>query len=183
MRYTIVSTEDELLELEDVKEHLRTIPGDDSEDDAILFPMISAAREYCENLSGYAFVPQTIRAYPECNGGFENLPRVPISAIQGVWANFSDGTKEKIPETDYSCDLEDGRFLLKQKPSDLSTLNPIEVEYTAGNQQLPWLARQAMLLLIGHWYANRESVNVGNITSVEIAQTTSAILKQYRRWW
>lgn len=183
MRYTILSTEDDLLDLDEVKEHLKTIPGDDSEDDAILFPMISAAREYCENLTGYAFVPQTVRAYPECKGEFENLPRSPITQIRGVWARHSDGTREQIPETGYACDFEDGRFLLMQKPSNLSALNPIEVEYEAGKEDLPWLARQAMLLLIGHWYANRESVTVGSVTSVEVAQTTSAILKQYRRWW
>jgi len=37
----------------------------------------------------------------------------------------------------------------------------------------------AMLLLIGHWYANRETVNVGNITS-EMPFATEALLQPYR---
>ncbi|MBZ3803275.1 head-tail connector protein [Leclercia adecarboxylata] len=37
----------------------------------------------------------------------------------------------------------------------------------------------AMLLLIGHWYANREAVNVGNVTSA-LAFSTEALLQPYR---
>ncbi|HHQ6553286.1 TPA: head-tail connector protein [Serratia fonticola] len=37
----------------------------------------------------------------------------------------------------------------------------------------------AMLLLIGHWYANRETVNIGNITS-ELPFATTALLQPYR---
>lgn len=40
--------------------------------------------------------------------------------------------------------------------------------------------RQAMLLLIGHWYAVRETVNVGNITS-ELPWTTEALLSPFRQ--
>jgi len=51
---------------------------------------------------------------------------------------------------------------------------PREVLFTSGI----WAA---MLLLIGHWYANREGVNVGNITS-EIPLGVEALLMQHRRW-
>nr|WP_113869635.1 head-tail connector protein [Brenneria salicis]NMN90973.1 gp6-like head-tail connector protein [Brenneria salicis ATCC 15712 = DSM 30166]RBP57332.1 gp6-like head-tail connector protein [Brenneria salicis ATCC 15712 = DSM 30166]RLM28535.1 hypothetical protein BHG07_17250 [Brenneria salicis ATCC 15712 = DSM 30166] len=37
----------------------------------------------------------------------------------------------------------------------------------------------AMLLLIGHWYENRESVNIGNITSA-IPFATESLLQPYR---
>ena len=39
----------EPLNLEEVKLHLKTNPGDTSEDKDIIAPLISAAREYCEN--------------------------------------------------------------------------------------------------------------------------------------
>lgn len=184
MRYTVTETEsDELLELDEVKEYLRTLPGDDSEDDSVILPLITAAREYCENLTGYALIPQTIKAYPECIGAFENLPRTPIVKIIGVTANMADGTRRPISESDYDCDFEDGRFMLHSAPEGLKRLNPIEVEYTAGKDELPRLPRQAMLLLIGHWYSNRESVQTGATTAIEIAETTKAILRQYKRWW
>ena len=43
--------------------------------------------------------------------------------------------------------------------------------------------RQAMLLLIAHWYANREAVVVGAVTTVEVAETVNSILSLYRNWW
>ncbi len=37
----------------------------------------------------------------------------------------------------------------------------------------------AMLMLIAHWYANREAVNIGNITS-EVPFAVEALLQPYR---
>lgn len=39
--------------------------------------------------------------------------------------------------------------------------------------------RAAMLLLIGHWYANREAVNIGNITS-PVPFAVGSLLQPYR---
>jgi uncharacterized phage protein (predicted DNA packaging) len=39
--------------------------------------------------------------------------------------------------------------------------------------------RAAMLLLIGHWYANREAVNIGNITSA-VPFAVESLLQPYR---
>lgn len=39
--------------------------------------------------------------------------------------------------------------------------------------------RTAMLLLIGHWYTNREAVNIGNITS-SVPLAVEALLQSYR---
>jgi len=35
------------------------------------------------------------------------------------------------------------------------------------------------LLLVGHWYSNREAVNIGNITS-EVPLAVEALLQPYR---
>ena len=80
-------------------------------------------------------------------------------------------------------DGEDGRFYLPVDFTGLRKVNPIAVQYIAGMTPCPELARQAMFLLIGHWYQNRESVQTGAVTAVEIEQTTKAILRQYKRWW
>jgi uncharacterized phage protein (possible DNA packaging) len=39
--------------------------------------------------------------------------------------------------------------------------------------------RQAVLMIIGHWYAVRETVNVGNVVN-DVPFATTAILDQYR---
>jgi uncharacterized phage protein (predicted DNA packaging) len=45
---------------------------------------------------------------------------------------------------------------------------------------VPQKWKQAMLLLIGHWYQNRESVNIGNIT-FEVPMSTEMLLWQDRK--
>ncbi|KKY78708.1 phage protein [Enterobacter cloacae] len=39
--------------------------------------------------------------------------------------------------------------------------------------------KAAMLLLIGHWYANREAVNIGNITTA-VPLAVESLLQPYR---
>ena len=59
----------------------------------------------------------------------------------------------------------------------------IQIQYEAGYATPPMALRQAMLLLIGHWYQNREAVQVGSYASVEVAQTVRVICNQYRTFW
>ena len=182
MRYTVQMTGDELIELDEVRQHIKAL-NDDDEDLLIITPLISAAREYCENLTGCAFCRQTVTAYPEWNDAVTHLPRTPIIAIETVKIYHADGTVDTLTDADYSIDLHDGRFVLNKACDNPRAINPIEVRYEAGYTSLPFAVRQAMLMLIGHWYQHRETIETGAVTSVEVAATTAAILKQYRMWW
>lgn len=183
MRYTVTEIiGEEPVTAEAVQERLKLLPAQEDED-LTLNPMIKAAREYCENIAGMAFIEQRITAYPEIAelaAGYVNLPRPPIIEIESVKAYAEDGTSADL--TGYVVDGEDGRMTMPVNAEGLRSVNPIAVTYRAGGS-CPELARQAMLLLIGHWMQNRESVQTGAVTAVEIAQTTRDILKQYKRWW
>lgn len=184
MRYTVVEIlGEEPIDAVAVKERLHLLPPSEAEVNYTINPLIVAAREYCEGIAGYAFIKQRIEAYPELAelNSVVNLPRPPIIKIDGVTLHHADGTDEIT--TDYEFDGEDGRLYLNVDANGLRVVDPVTVEYIAGADQCPEMARQAMLLLIGHWYQNRESVQTGAVTAVEIAQTTNAILKQYKRWW
>lgn len=168
----------------DVQERVHALPGNEAEIQYTLIPLITAAREYCESRAGYAFVRQRITAWPdlsEISAGEFTLPRPPIVEVESVTAYRHDGTSFEL--TDYQI-AEDGRMTLNaQDVAALRRMDPVAVTYIAGAEVCPEMARQAMLLLIGHWYQNRESVQTGAVTAVEIAQTTEAILKQYKTWW
>lgn len=170
--------------LEEIQERLHVLPGNADEAQYTLTPMITAAREYCESRAGYAFVRQRITAWPtpeDIAAGTFYLPRPPIAEVENVTAYSRDGSSLEL--TDYQV-AEDGRMALSvPDASALRRMDPVAVTYIAGAETCPEMARQAMMLLIGHWYQNRESVQTGAVTAVEIAQTTDAILKQYKRWW
>lgn len=154
----------EPLSLEEVKLHLRNNPGDTSEDKDIIAPLISAAREYCENYCGKSFAEQSITAYPEVSGTV-TLPRGPVISVDSVTV---DGEA-----VEYTADVRRGTVTVN---------NPgAVITYTAGYEETPYLVRQAMLLLIGHWYTNREAVIQGSTTEIDIA--VRAMLNQYKGWW
>lgn len=154
----------EPLNLEEVKLHLRINPGDTSEDIDILTPLISAAREYCENYCGKSLAEQTITVYSEMSGTL-TLPRAPVISVDSVTV---DGET-----AEYTADVHYGTVTVN-KPGAVIT-------YTAGYEETPYLVRQAMLLLIGHWYTNREAVIQGSTTEIDIA--VRAMLNQYKGWW
>lgn len=174
---------EEPISLADVKMHLRVIPNDDSEDEAILKPLITAAREYCENITGKALATQTVKAFPDLLHGIITLPRDPIQSITEVVYTDAEGNTTDI--TDYDYDPVKGTIVLGELPQSKPASTPVAITYVCGyaDGELPKSIRQAMMLLIGHWYENREAVVVGAFTSVEIKLTVDTLLKQYKGWW
>ena len=166
-----------------VKERLRLLPdASASEDELTIQPLITAAREYCENRAGYAFIQQRIVAYPsreELLDGAFYLPRPPVMEVESVTAYDADGEGTPLQGAALVAGNE-GPLLLEASLNGLRRVHPVAVTYTAGAEVCPDLAMQAMLLLIGHWYDNREAT--GSATG-EIAHAVDAILKLYRRWW
>ena len=187
MRYQVdqITAQSEPVTVAEVVERLRLLPPTNDETEYVIKPMITAAREYCESRAGYAFIPQEITAYPDTEdlqAGIFYLPRPPVITVSTVKTYGTDGTETALS----NCQSDqDGRFFIADSVdlSALRAVNPIAITYSAGTQACPEAARQAILLLVGHWYQNRESVQTGAVTAVEIAQTTDALLKLFKRWW
>jgi uncharacterized phiE125 gp8 family phage protein len=152
-------------------------------DDALLATLISVARDMCERIAWRAFLTQTIElwldAWPASNA--IALPRPPLQSVTKVEYYDTADVKSTLSSTIYSVDAinEPGKLWLKYNQVWPTTLlrehNAICVTYIAGwtnPADVPQSARQAMLLLIGHWYENRETIMVGTITkSIEFGVT------------
>ena len=169
-----------------------TKTGYTAEDD-LLSALITAAREYCEGFTGRALATQTIEAYPNYFPlkNYIKLPRPPLQSVTSVKYKNSAGTETTMTATtQYIADTESdiGRIVLSYGASWPSftpyPVNPIKITYVTGyyaSNLIPKSIKQAMLLLIGHWYENREAVgNVGG----QIEFAVKALLSMYRvRWW
>lgn len=166
--------ENEPLGLAAVKKHLRLLPNSNDSDDQELKNMISAAREYCEDITGMAFAAEESVTvfYDDVSGDNVKLelPRSSVLSIDSVL----DEDMEEIP---YTVNRARGYIVISGKYSQVS------VKYTAGMPEIPFAVRQAMLLLIGHWYENRSAVEIGSVASVNIAYTVQDLLKLHRGWW
>lgn len=173
----------EPISLEAAKMHIRTVIGDTTEDEHILRPLISAAREFAENTTGVSWAEQTIDAYPE-GWGVIRLPRPPVREVLGITYRDEQGEEHVLEPDRYAVDRIGAKIYIKDPPTAvLDVGHPIKVTYTAGKGELPQTVRQAMLLLIGHWYNNREAVVVGSAASVEVDMTVRTLLNAKREWW
>lgn len=137
-------------------------------DDDLITALIVAAREEIERLSGMALMPQTLELvlsdWPAADRIM--LPRPPLSSITSVKYTDKDGNETTWDSANYlaSTDSVPGILALAWNatwPSvDLYPVDPIRIRYVAGFANaaaVPQSLKQAMLLLIGQWYENREA--------------------------
>ena len=159
---------------------------DVEDDDDVLLRLIMAAREYAEQRECRAYLTQTLELYLDCWPARNEirLPRPPLQSVTSVKYYDEDDAEYTLSSTTYLVDSvsQPGRLVLKSGQSwpsaTLRPANAIVIRFVAGWAslgELPLRIKQAMLLLIGHWYENREATITGTI-SREIEFAVSSLL-------
>lgn len=181
----------EPITLVEAKAHLRV---DIADDDSLITALITAARQHVEVITRRALITQTwdltLDTWPD--GGAILMPLPPLQSVTSITYKDSAGTVYTMPATDYIVDKaeEPGRIVLaygKTWPSvTLYPAGAITVRFTAGYgaaSAVPQAIKQAILLLVGHWYESREAV-VGGAVQREIPFAVEALLWSFRvlRW-
>lgn len=175
--------------LEELKAHLRV---DGSTDDALIMTQAIAARELCEKMARRAFLTQTrvltLDAWPADRGFW--LPFPPIQSVTSVTYTDEDGNESTWSASNYVVDTTRQRIVVKRNasyPTDtLLESGAIQVTYVAGYSPsaLPERYRQAVMLLTGHFYENREQVFVGQgYTAIELPLAVRSLLNVDRGGW
>ncbi|MHB0934896.1 MAG: head-tail connector protein [Armatimonadota bacterium] len=153
--------------------------GDDLTEDEYVEGLIMAVREYCEQLQGRAYITRTYALLVAAAATIE-LPMAPLQAISEIVALDEDNVETVIPpripavgaidEDGYTVDTTGAvaKVTIPDMPADAAQ---IQITYTAGYgdtaADVPTRIRQAMLLLLGHWYQHRQAVIPGaQLTSV-----------------
>lgn len=65
-------------------------------------------------------------------------------------------------------------------PSTLCEPESVRIAFTAGYEEIPVGIKHAILLMVGHWYENREDVSDGKL--VELPLASKALLMPHRNW-
>jgi len=167
---------------------------DHSTEDAIFTRLIEVARIQCENISGRAFVTRTYTAMLDRwpSTPFE-LPYPPLASITSIkYYDDAGSAAATVSSANYYVDTnsEPGRVALVSgadwPSTTLRDINGVEIIYTAGYGNaaaVPDQYKQAMLLLIGHLYENRESVSVQQgIGMVQVPQAVDWLLMTDRAY-
>jgi uncharacterized phiE125 gp8 family phage protein len=168
-------------------------PTTNTTTDPQLNALIKAARQHAETFTRRALISQTWDLKLDCfPTDLIRLPLPPLVSVSSINYVDANGVTPTLwaaakyivdaPAGDYA---ERGRITLAYGevfPPTRDIANAVTIEFIAGYgaaAAVPQGIKQAMLLMIGHWYQNRESVNVGNIVN-EMPQSANALLWDYR---
>lgn len=177
--------------LAEAKLHLRV---DIDDDDDLIEALVAAAREYVERLCRpqLALISQTWKLVLDATPGDTiTLRPYPLQSVSSIKTTSDAGVEATYSASGYQVDTvsEPGRLRLKSGYSwpstTLQALNGFEVTFVAGfgddPSDVPQQIRQAVLLLIGHWYENREVQIVTGAVPASLAFTVMALLAPWRR--
>jgi uncharacterized phiE125 gp8 family phage protein len=167
--------------------------GDTVEDD-LLDSLIAAARQECELRQNRAYIDQTWELWLDSWPGedYIRLPRPPLGSVTSVKYYDTSDNEATFSTANYRANTKDQytpKVSLKYGKSWPSTaLRPHEgicVTYVAGygatRADVPKNVKQAMLLLIGHFYENREAVQTtGAMNMAMLPMGVEALLSRER---
>lgn len=179
----------EPVSLTETKLHLRV---DVTADDALIERLITTAREYCEMVTRRALVTQTWRLWLDTWPDIVALPKSPLASVTTITYRNAAGIEATVPGSTYvvDADSDPGVVMLATGAAwpgvALYQVNPIAITFVAGYGNaaaVPTWAKQAILMLVGYWYENRESALIGQgFTRTDAPLATDALLMAHRAW-
>lgn len=175
------------------------IDQDVTDEDALIDSLRISARQWCENFTHRAFVPTT---WDDQRDGFPpdvwELPIAPVVSVTSISYVATDGTTTTWSSALYTTDLPAGPKAGSGRitpiyggyfPSTRDVMNAATVRFVAGYgatvalavPAVPFPIKAAIKLLIAHWYARREPVNIGNLVT-PIPLTVESLLWPYKHF-
>ena len=163
----------EPITVDEAMDHLRVT---DNSERTYIGSLVAAARMIYEEQTRRALVTQTRTMSFNCfpAGVAIDMPGTPLQSITSVAYTDTGGDAQTFTSADYSADTVStpGRLLLgmnKSWPSDVGDVeHAIVITYVCGfglPAAVPDTHKQAIRLLTGHWFENREAIVTGTIAT------------------
>ncbi len=177
----------EPITLADAKAQLRI---DGTAEDAFIASLIVTSRLQIEAALGLALVTQewmwSLDAWPDRRE--IALPLRPVQSVQSIEVKRVAGLTETLAPSLYHLDghANPARLVVTAPPLPVPGVvaEGIAIRFTAGfgatPGDTPAPIRQALMMLVAHWFENREPASSG-ANAVSIPQTVSNLLASYRQ--
>ncbi|GHA29351.1 hypothetical protein GCM10007989_26160 [Devosia pacifica] len=160
--YLLAGPAEEPVSLADAKAYLRV---DTTSEDALVQTLLLSARAHVEAATGKALLYQSWRLvlddWPKDR--LVRLPVTPFATLTSIEAYDTDGVAHEIGLAQFLGAPE--RLVLPARIAGMPSLRDrhgLEIDYVAGfgdsPEDVPADLRQAILLLVAHWYAHRDAV-------------------------
>lgn len=173
--------------LAEAKAQLRV---DGTDEDGLIQSLITAARLHTETLTGRALITQTWRMvldnWPRTN--VLTIPLGPLQQVTELRVYEDEDVLVTIQPTEYLVETVGIPARLAMRghqnwPRPGRPIGGIEIDLTVGYGDLaddvPRSLRQAILQIVGHWFANREAVGLG-VGAVHVPATVDALIAPHR---
>lgn len=179
----------EPVSLTEAKNHLRI---DHTEDDAAIGAMITAARQWVEQVTRRALVTQTLEVWFPKFARVLDLPRPPLQWVESVAYTAPDGTDDTVTthrvivpsESNGSVEQPDTGW-----PATIVAEDAVRIRYVAGYADtaspsagvgnVPKPLKLAVLLVLGDLYEHREArLDAETYNN----PTALALLAPYKEW-
>ena len=177
--------------LDEAREHLK-IPSEDTGENSLLHLMIQAATDTAEKVTRRCLLSRSyelgLDSFP--SGREIELPKPPLVSVTSIKYLDGDGNEQTLSSTAYTVDTgtKPGRIWLNEDetwPNTYDVPRAVYITYTAGHASasvVPATIRMAILLMVGHWFENREAVVVGptGLRIKEVPLSANMLLEQNR---
>lgn len=171
--------------VDEAKDHLNF---DSDDKDTLIAAYISAARAHIENWCHIVVAESEWElTYDEFPDGAIAIPKAPLIEITSVKYDDADGDEQTIDAEDYYVDAAQNFgwvVPVGDWPTPLDAVNAVRVRFTAGwpndsnVSTAPPAIRQAVLLLVGSFFDNREAVGSGTLAALPLG--VEALISTYR---
>ena len=171
--------------LTEAKSHLKV---DTSADDTYITSIIKAATQLSEEYTNRFFIDTVIEQTCSSFADLQTLFKSKVSAVASVKYYDSDNSSQTLDSAIYDVQLnyEPAQIQLADNqnfPSITKRNDAVVARYTVGYgsaaSDVPEIIKQAILLTIGNFYANRQSVITGRIAT-ELPQNSKWLLDTYK---
>ena len=161
---------------------------DTSADDALIDSLIKAATQSCQIFTNKYFLDTTVTQYSDNWLDFYRLYKSPVISMTHVKYYDTNDTLQTLASSNYILDnisqpARIGISVDGTLPNLADRINAVEVKYTVGYGELssdvPEGIKSAVLITIGNWYENRQSVITGR-TATELPLSSQYLLDQYK---
>ncbi len=181
----------EPVSLAEAKGHCRV---DSTTDDAYIASLVTAAREWVEAYMDESLVHQQLTMKMD---GFPveiELPRPPMAtagtttAVTVTYTLDETGTTATLSSTQYRVDRDSTPGVIRTNyggawPGHIMDYNAVTVTWWAGRgssgNDVPQGVRNAILMLVGHWYERRLAAEAGSLNEIPFG---AKALLDAQRW-
>ena len=161
---------------------------DTTADDTLIDSLIKAATQSCQIFTNRYFLTTVVTQYSDKWDGIYTLYKSPVSGISHIKYFDSNDTEQTLASSNYILDnvsqpARIGIAVNGTLPDLADRINAVHVEYKVGygltSDTVPEGIKQAVLITIGNWYENRQTVITGR-TATELPLSSQYLLEQYK---